>query len=254
MNRRRGIVVATAALGMVFVAQFAQASAISFTEDFSGLSLPTNLEEPLVSGGTDFSGGNATFNNPAHFLRTKAFGYNSVSFVFEGTVTLTNAGIDSTAYLGLGPGFNVSGATNAPTPPTVYASFSPTSYSNGFFSTVDQSVITGTTERLLFGVGNGGWGAGSVHRVRMSWDALTDTAFFEADQNFTGTFAADFSASLNGSDNGLSNVASHLFVGAGEDSSWDDLSVTIFTVVPEPNSALLLATGLAFLAVRRRIR
>ena len=71
MNRRRGIVVATAALGMVFVAQFAQASAISFTEDFSGLSLPTNLEEPLVSGGTDFSGGNSSKKMPLKNIKPK---------------------------------------------------------------------------------------------------------------------------------------------------------------------------------------
>ena len=85
-------------------------------------------------------------------------------------------------------------------------------------------------------------------------DAVAATADFDLDQNFTGTFTSDFSASLDGSDNGFSSVSSHLFVGGGEDSSWDDLSVTVFTVVPEPSSALLLGTGLAFLAARRRLR
>ncbi|MEE2679303.1 MAG: PEP-CTERM sorting domain-containing protein [Myxococcota bacterium] len=254
MKFRRASVVATVALGLVVVASAAQGDPLGFTEDFSGGTLPSNLEEPLVSGGTDFSGGNATFNQPAHFLRTKDFDFNTVSFVFEGTLTLTNAGLDSTGYLGMGPGFNISGPSNAPTPPALYGSVSPAAYLGGFFSAVDHSVVTGTTERQLFGISNGGWGAGSVHRFRMTWDAVATTADFDLDQNFTGTFTSDFSASLDGSDNGFSSVSSHLFVGGGEDSSWDDLSVTVFTVVPEPSSALLLGTGLAFLAARRRLR
>lgn len=241
MNRIVTTLVATAA----FVASSSFGfAATAFTEDFSGLALPSNMSQ-VLAGTTDYSAADAEFEGARHYLRTNETDYSGVSFVFEGTLTIGATDSGGTAFLGMGGGaFDGSFAT--PANPNLYAEIGPAGFASGFFRGNDNSAQVGP----LHGQGNGGWGGGTVHRVRLTWDADTLQAIVEIDQGFTGVFSADFSQALDGSDNGFTAANAPLFIGGGNNATWDDLSVS---VVPTP-AALPAGLALIGLAVKRRQR
>jgi hypothetical protein len=184
--------------------------AYDLTENFSAGTLPTKLEDPNAGDPgptTTFTGGQAVFSDGRHYLRTKLDAYANVSFVAEGTLTLGAAGPEAIAFLGMGPGTN-GGAFNGPDVPHVYAEVSPSGFLGGYFRAIDNGV-----EGPFYGQSNGGWGVGTKHRVRFTWDAPSQTAVIELDQNYTGVFVADFTTTqVNGGDNGF--IATEL--GGGE--------------------------------------
>jgi hypothetical protein len=236
------------------------AAAIVFTADFNdGLANP-NL---VASGGTiTYAGQKAAFgDNARYYLETVDTDYATVSFTVEATLTLASGNNNNIAYMGMGAGTMNSSNFNAPGGPAVFAEIGPASFVGGYARFNDTAANNSNLDGGLKGQNNGGWGNGTVHRVRFSWDASTQIATIAVDQNYTGTFAADFSAvydgvttnaGLNSTNNGFNAGNSKIVFGGGAGDSWDDIVVT---VVPEPATAsVLMAGGAGVLGLMRRRR
>jgi hypothetical protein len=200
-----------------------------FTENFSGLAMPANMESNYASGasldGTNhvsFTAGNAAWNAGANrqYIRTIQSDYSSISFRFEVTITVSG-GPWGSAYIGMGQGGANTAAWGEPTNPLpcLMAMLQPT----GFGSNLDGR-DNGIGPFLVSGaVGDG------THRVRFDWDATTQVATISIDKNY-GTpgspFTVDAIASLDGSDNSFDATNSHLVFGGGENMIVDDIAVT----------------------------
>ena len=257
--KKRHIVTALA----LCVAGGASAVPISFTEDFSGLAMPVGMESTINMQADgidrlDFSGGNATITNPSgegdkrQYIRTIESDYASVDFVLEATITSLGTGWWEAAYIGLGTG--ELGAFNEPT--------------GGPFIGLEH----GADDHSRWALRDGGWrnsaaeatgGAWSgddswtagTHRVRLTYTVADQQMYSEVDKDYTGgAFVADLTSvwSSNGSDDGFDASNAHIFFGAGNNTSFDDISVT---VIPEPATfSLLVAFGGAMLFVRKRFK
>jgi hypothetical protein len=235
------------------------AAAITFTADFND-DLPNSNLTQFGTGTLDYSGGNADFPGASsrYYLRTNDLDYATTSFVAQATVTLQNVNSYNIAFFGMGPGNN-NATSGQPGGPAVWAEIGPQAFFGGY-ARFDETLSTNTVNvGGSFGASNGGWGAGSVHCVRLTWNAATQVATFAIDQNYTGTFVADYtavydgtiSANFNSTNLGFNGTNSSIFFGGGNGTSWDNFSVT---VVPEPGAWVSLLGGCGVLLGLRRRR
>ena len=155
----------------------------------------------------------------------------------EGSQAIYPAGTTNGSFFGIGAGTN-GGPSDTPDVPNITGEIGPAGFVNGYFRGGDNGVEGSLG---LLGQGNGGWAAGTVHRVRLTWDPVTGEALVELDQGYTDTFVADFSQVLDGSDNGFSASNSHIFFGANGGSTWDDISIVVKTYFTQHRIKLFMS-------------
>ena len=240
----------------------AASAAQFFTEDFSGGTLPGNMELTTHWAHPSLYGGSLTEhvdygNNYAHweemtyyrqYIRTKDSDYSSVSFVFEATVTVTNASYGEVIY-GMGDvtGTVGSGQPGHPCIGAMESKHSTRRYK--LISTADND--DGLTDASWGNFSNANRRPNpkeAPFRVRMEWDATAKTATMSIDSNFDGIFNADQSfvissnevAGADGLTGGVFDASnSHLFIGGGFGVTVDDISV--FPALPQEVSETALA-------------
>jgi hypothetical protein len=202
-------------------------------EDFSSGALPTSLE---ISGtSVSFDGSAAVFDGPASTdrstLRTVADDYYSGSFVVEVTVAMGS----DIAFFGMGTGTSAGGE---PEGPSINLRMHPSSILSGRMHWAE--LADPSSFQNIESFGNPGSG---THRLRMTWDASAQTAFFEVDEDYAGgTMVPDYASPIiDGSDNNFSNSNSRIMFGSSAQNGWqaalpgsfDDLSI-VNTVLDTP--------------------
>jgi len=244
------------ALCVVLTAQSAQATPISFIENFSNAgSLPGPfLEQSAMWTAATFNGVNATFAGVGDwgrsYLRTIDDDYNTASFVAVVTVTIFNNGGAGCVFFGMGVGDPFSSYYAEPrTGSHLFLRPQPDNFAAGAVVVVDQGVETGFLGDLS--------GTGT-HRLQMTWDAGLEEMTFAIHQDYSGGpfVASSTFGPFNGSNNGFNGANARVFFGGTSGTTFDDLVVTVDAeTVPEPATLSLLALGgLALLRRRHRRR
>lgn len=223
-------------------------AATFFTEAFSDGAIGTNFTigtgfgTPTTSFATnDFTVTSGTGSRV--YLGTVATDYSTVNFVFQATVTVPNADAWAIAFFGMGNPTAGSAVFGEPITGSnlfmaVRHDITPT---NRLESRDNATSAVGTNQGNIPAAANG------THLLRMTWNAATQSAFFEYDSGNNGSI--DQSFTVNGADNGFNGSNSQLVLGGGNGIKFDNISVTS---VPEPSIALL--GGLGALALLRRRR
>ncbi len=214
--------------------QFACA-AIEFSEDFAA-GLPAYMEPGIGFGDgvIDFSEGSARWSNVNGFrqyVRTKQSNYNQISFVFEGTVTLSPVADWGAAFFGIGRADGNAGFYGEPIQPTIKITAGPTvSYLNGnAVFAIENPGGAGNQAITMPGAAGDG-----THRLRLVWNALTKSAYAQIDRNYAGgSFVADYTSSEI-TINTLTASNSHLYFGGGNSIVWDDISVKFILSLANP--------------------
>jgi hypothetical protein len=196
-----------------------------FTENFSGLAMPANMESVLPAASLDgtnhisFAAGNAVWNSSENrqYIRTIESDYFLINFRFEATITVSG-GPWGGSFFGMGAGNANTGNFGEPTSPNIMCVVWPTSFLSGGLDGRDNSAAVW--------LANGAAGDGT-HRLRMDWNATTKIAAISIDKNYTGgAFVADATGTLNGADNGFNATNSHIVFGGGENMIVDDIAVS----------------------------
>ncbi len=253
----------------VFAISNAAFGAHSFTEDFSGNVLPSNLENQDNAFPATFSGGEVTLGTPAgdgfndrRYVRTVETNYFGVDFVAEVTVTVPGPidTLDAGGFFGIGQS-NFGRFGEPDQVPTVYMRVTPNSASgpnggvHGEFGTTQvvqdllDDVYPGSVAAETFLTdAAGGLAAGSADplglvgsgtsRLQLSWNSTTEQATFSVDANYVGgAFAADFTSipfdtnlqSAVPELGVMDDTNSNIFFGGGLGVVFDDFSVTVAT-------------------------
>jgi hypothetical protein len=215
-----------------------------FTEDFSAMVLPANMErtpaafnvlgngimEPNDANEVEFTYGDAWWSDSISYrkyLRTKDANYCSINFRYEATV---NVYIDplnpawTEFWFGMGDGTANMSFWGEPNRPAI-ALQGKGSWLDGGEAIQYDNQETGPGGGVAGACGDG------IHRVRLDWDHVRKTGTFSIMKNWTpgATFVATATIVIDGSDNGFNNTNSHLFVGGGDGLIVDDISVSYYT-------------------------
>ena len=215
---------------------------------------PGDDSNPAVSydaGGAHFGsliGGDAGRN----YMRTIDSDYATVDFVAEITLEITSN--DQASFFGLGAGDTALFGTPDWSSQTSSASFWPEPGNDKITVFRTANDVNAFADKPVPGFDPG------VHRLRMTFDAMTGFLIGSIDLNYAGgPFAADATtlpiatkagASPLFAADGWPSEPSRVFFGGDDGVVFHDLAIT---VVPEPMSAGLLIVGAAAL-VRRRGR
>ncbi|WP_139373369.1 DUF7453 family protein [Prosthecobacter debontii] len=193
--------------------------ALPISENFDSGTLPTTLEQ---SGTTmSFSGGAVVFDgieeNERTYVRTKAGVGNLVAESFVAEVTMIHTG-ESIVFFGMGSGDPNPSGSYEPTAPSLHIR----AHGGGL-----DGDSTGVVDDGLTNVANLGNG---THRLRLIWNANTQMAVFQLDEDYAGgAFQADVTTgAFDGSDNGFSDPETRIFFG-GNGVSFDDLEISVLT-------------------------
>ena len=220
-----------------------------FTEDFSDNSAAPNmtLGSGFNSPTTDFTGAFTITSGDSNriYLGTNDTNYNTIDFTFEADVTIPNLGSAwSIAFLGMGnPNANGASYGEPTTNENVITVLRPDEGDGGNLTKRDNGVFGGP---LFSGIGL----TTATQGMRMDWNATTKQATFLFDVGNDGTYDPALTFVVDGSDNGFDGTNSKLFVGGGNGTSFDNISIT--TPAPEPSSVLLGGLGVMTLVRRRR--
>jgi hypothetical protein len=211
-----------------------------FSTDFSGATVPANLEEnESPMNPTVTYGGQATWGNvdARSYLRTTDSDYTTVDFTAEVNVTtVSGAGAWGVAWFGFSNAVEAS-----------YQEPGPTNRRHTIVVGNDTSWQAGNiTLRSALGDSDG---IGSItvgtHRLRMTHLADTGgpgTVRFQVDKDYTGgTFFADWtSVAYDVSTIGLDNTNSKVMFGGGRAISYDDFAVAAPPSAPLPPGGSIL--------------
>lgn len=165
-------------------------------------------------------------------IRTIENDYDSVSF--EAFVTVSSLGTNLEAWLGLGNGDKYSwGGPNAD---SVFLNLR----SDQFYQSTKVSG-SGTTNETV----NGDFGATVPIRMKMSYDATAKTATFSFDNNYNGTFSADYTlAPVDTSNLFAGSTSARVFFGARSNAVLSDFMITKTTASSTDFAAWALASGI----------
>jgi len=241
MKSKKSFVVVATSIALFGLGNLAYAGAISFTDDFGDGVLNPLLED--VSGVFTESGGDISNTSGLRsFIRTVASDFNTTPFVYEITINLSSTEI---AFVGFGPGTPDSSFNNEPFGANFRIHSNDLASGEVHFAT--NTVAGGALESFVV-IGFSGNG---THRSRVTFDGI-NTLTFDYDQNFSGSFLADFSSTVALSTLPFDATNSHLFFGSTGNAitSFDNLSVSV--PVPEPGTLFLLAAGLLVGAAFRK--
>lgn len=240
---------------VLLVTTTSNAALVAFTEDFSG-ALGPGLQDSdsafTIDGGV-IRRTSSSDGEDRHYISTVHSGYSDIDFVAELTVNLANeTGGADVAFIGVGPGAPDPGYHNEPGD-AIYFRIHPL----GLFNpAVTGSVQVGVNDSATAGL-ESGFTMGTIttnngsHRVRITKSGNQVT--FGFDENFSGTYSADFShtiADITTAAPWLDPTNTRIFFGSerGADGhSYDD-----FSVIPEPSCTLLALLGLGVTGLRRR--
>ncbi len=224
-------------------------AAVFFTEDFSDNSASPNMALGTGHGSptTNFTGAFTITSGDGNriYLGTNDTDYSTADFVFEADVTIPNLGSPwSIAFLGMGsPNANGASYGEPTTNQNVISALRPDEGDGGNLSSRDNGAFAGPH---FSGIGL----TIATQGMRMEWNATTMQATFLFDVGNDGTYDPALTFVVDGSDNGFDGTNSQLFVGGGNGTTFDNISVT--AAVPEPSTALLAGFGLLGLVRRRR--
>jgi hypothetical protein len=188
-----------------------------------------------------------------NYLRTADGDYATVSFTAEITLELANN--DQATFFGLGTGDTALFGTPDWSTQFSSASFWPEPGNDKVVAFKTANDVNAFVDRPVAGFDPG------VHRLRMTFDAVTGFLVGAIDLNYAGgAFVADATtlpvatragaAPLFAAD-GWPTEPSRIFFGGDDGAVFRDLTVT---VVPEPLSAALASLAAAMLVGRRRRR
>jgi len=234
---------------------------LSFTEDFSGASMPSNLETTGPLDGTSgliAFGGTAQFNgqgdNQRQYLRTVESDYFAADFTMEVTFHTAGDGWWEAGWIGLGAGTPDAGNFGGPSQPRIGIEIGGSGATggvkmmdNGWLSPTDAPAWNANTAFV----------GPTTQRYRFTYTAANQNMSVEIDQNYAGgAFVANISSVWTTSDNGDNSgqfdaSSSHIYFGtAGNGSYFDDLSVT---VIPEPATlGMVVLLGGGMIWIRKR--
>ncbi len=221
--------------------------ATSFVENFSDNSPSPNMLTGSVYGSptTNFTGAFSITSGDSNriYLGTNDTDYSTVDFTFEADVTIPNLGSPwSIAFLGMGSSNANGGFYGEPAPDhSVIMALRPDEGDNGNLTSRDNGGFNFIFNQIGLTTATQG--------MRMDWNATTKQATFLFDVGNDGTYDPALTFVVDGSDNGFDATNSQLFVGGGNGTTFDNISIT---TVPEPTSALLGSLGLFLIGARRR--
>ncbi len=181
-------------------------------EDFAGGVLPAFLEQKGPS--VTFAAGQAQFNGGSDAnrtnLRTIEGSYFGRDFVAEVDVTTNN----NISFFGFGTAV----PATEPTDPSIHSRFHSPSIQTGRIDIYD----TGSGAQTFANIPSTG-----PHRLRFVWDATAQTGQLFVDANYVGgAFVTDFSSAMvNGADNGFTATNAHVFFGASDGVTFDNLQI-----------------------------
>jgi hypothetical protein len=203
------------------------------------------------SSGAVFGVGNAGYEG-RNTIRTIDKTYASVSF--DAYITVANTGTNFEAWLGLGSGGVVS--WNGPSAPADNAAFlrlrsgqdpwSPVGDINNHYAAVKVGPTVSTDQTVW-----GDFGPTAEIRMKLSYDAVAQTAVFSFDNNYNGTFSADHTLNPIDTSDLFGSTDDAVFFGSRSGGTLKDFQIQ---VVPEPGVSLLAAlSGCLLLRSRRRV-
>jgi len=238
-------------------------AAISFTEDFSSNTIGTNFinTDAATNGGIQeptFANGEALFFGAGDagrsYIGTVSTDFNTVDFSAQVDVTIQSGG-GANAFIGLGPGIVGGDGTGGG------AAFGePTGGPTNFLTINANNRAGGTVAFGDFGPGTNNANSGTDttnpvvgdgnHTVFLDFDSATQMLTFSASVNGAPVITL---GTIDGSDNMFDNTNSRIFFGGDDNTTFDNFSVTVPAVIPEPSSAILLSVfGMLGLIRRRR--
>jgi hypothetical protein len=164
-------------------------------------------------------------------IRTIENDYDSVSF--DAFITISSLGTNLEAWLGLGNGNKHS--WGGPSADSVFLNLR----SNQFYQSTKVSG-SGTTNNTV----NGDFGATAPIRMKMSYDAVAKTATFSFDNDYNGTFSADYTlAPVDTSDLFAGSTSARVFFGARSNAVLTDFKLTKTTASSSDFASWALANG-----------
>ncbi|HEY3395885.1 MAG TPA: PEP-CTERM sorting domain-containing protein [Lacipirellulaceae bacterium] len=219
-----------------------------FVEDFnSGLPNPNlvGYEHFTLENGAIRRNGIYSDGNDRRYMRTVATNYNEVNFRYELTFTTSVLSSDSLNFMGIGTGDRRPGGQFGHNEPweSLYLRVHTPNTAGGYVG------IANHPSNELAIIGN--ITSAGTHRGRI--EKVGNSITFSVDANYNGTFIADMAHTfpdLAAVAPFLTNTNSRLFFGTVfPNDKFDNLSI-----VPEPDSLLILALGAATIVGRRRER
>ena len=167
------------------------------------------------------------------YLGTRSTNYASVDFVFEATALMPETGQPlERRFFWLGTS-SPEGEVREPVAPNVLAVIRLDDETANGLETRDSENVN--SHRPSAGIEFTPKLSGKTVRLRMTWNAGTQQAFFDFDTDWNGgPFHSTHQLTVDGSDNGFRPWNAQLICGGGGGLQFDDICVTVTTAATAP--------------------